>query len=129
MKPLRPRTLALFGLLGLAATLGAQEKPKPAPKPITKPTVIASKPPKPGTSSPDVAGAAGSKVAQKNRIKAKFAQCEAPFEAMHASDPATADQIGEILKAARSAFAGKNYDASEEYVDHALKLLGATPQQ
>jgi hypothetical protein len=104
-------------------------KPKPAPKPITKPTVIASKPPKPGTSSPDVAGAAGSKVAQKNRIKAKFAQCETPFEAMRASDPATADQIGEILKAARSAFAGKNYDASEEYVDHALKLLGATPQQ
>jgi len=111
---------------GTTGPTGVSPTPKPLiatpkPKPATGTGVTVPKPPPTGPVI--AAGDAGSKTSQKNRIRAKINSCQAPLEALQTSDPATAAQVGDLLKACRTAFAAKNYDVAEEYVDHAIQLM------
>lgn len=118
--------------------------PRPAP---AAPAPVAAKPsaptppaatakpnparaPEPATVKPQGgAGAAYAKVPQKTRIRAKFAAAEEPYKALMQTDPGQAQVVGELLRAARSAFAKGEFDISESYVDHALRLMGVQFKQ
>ncbi len=65
-------------------------------------------------------------VVQKVVIKAKFAAASAAYRTVLSDDPATAAQAKEILTAARRALTGGDFDAAENYLDAALKMLGVT---
>ncbi len=67
------------------------------------------------------------RVPQKHRIRAKFKFAGEPYQQLLAEDAESAQAIGELLKVARTAFAAGNFDDSERYLDHALRLLGAVP--
>jgi len=67
------------------------------------------------------------KVPQKHRIKAKFQYTRVPYQQLATEDPQTAQAVGELLRAARMAFAAGNFHDCETYLDHALTLLGAVP--
>jgi hypothetical protein len=95
---------------------------------IGAPPAHVVKPKPPGGMGPKPAGSAYAKVAQKQRIRAKFAAADAPFKKLQAADPAQAAMVAELLKASRAAFAKGQFDASESYVDHALRLLGVEPK-
>lgn len=94
--------------------------PRPASAPVSTPA----------TAKPQSAAAAAyAKVPQKTRIRAKFAAAEAPYKALVQTDPGQAEVVAELLKAARSAFAKGEFDVSESYVDHALRLMGVEFKQ
>lgn len=64
------------------------------------------------------------RVPQKRRIKQKFELAGEPFYALKRRDPTAAAPIGELLSAARKEFVAEDFDACEEHLDYALKLLG-----
>ena len=109
------------------------ETPAPAETPVTPaPTAVVGPPPTtsigipaaenlPEVKSGDPAYA---KVPQKNRIRKKLRLAQEPYLALRAEDAATAKPISDMLAACRSANARGDFDASEQYVDSALKLLG-----
>ena len=118
---------AVHVLTGTTGPTGSASNPKPLvanpnPKPVVTANVVTPKPPATGGMIA-ASDASGSKVAQKNRIKAKINSCQAPLEALQTSDPATAAQVTDLLKACRTAFAAKNYDPAEAFVDHAIQLM------
>jgi hypothetical protein len=63
-------------------------------------------------------------VPQKERIKRKMNAVRQPLADMLASGDPQADRVEKLLAAARSKFYSSEFDASEEAVDAALKLLG-----
>ena len=64
------------------------------------------------------------RVPQKRRIKQKFELASKPFYALRRTDPTAAAPIEELLSAARKEFVAEDFDACEEHLDYALKLLG-----
>lgn len=109
--------------------------PAPAKQAPSAPTSVAPRPqpkpvPKPATTSPQSGGAAAyAKVPQKTRIRAKFATAEGPYKDLLQTDPGQAQVVGELLRAARCALAKGEFDVSESYVDHALRLMGVEFKQ
>ncbi|MCX7598734.1 MAG: hypothetical protein N2512_07665 [Armatimonadetes bacterium] len=141
----------------VAANLVSNLRPFLVPKPAPVPAPVGTKPPgsasgagkpappgaaagasKPGSGSagkppaatPQTGGSpAHAKVPQKMRIRAKFASAERPYKALLQADPGQAQVVGELLRAARNAFAKGEFDVSESYVDHALRLMGVQFRQ
>lgn len=66
------------------------------------------------------------RVPQKRRISKKFEAAQRPYLQLKATDPASAEQVNELLKAARREYAAGNFDVAEEYLDGALRMLGVT---
>jgi hypothetical protein len=62
-------------------------------------------------------------VEQKVIIRAKF---RAASEALRTADASTAAQAREVLTAARTALTNEQFDASEQYLDTGLQVLGVT---
>ncbi len=90
---------------------------KPVVKPVIKPKPTVVKPTPTTTTE-------ASKVPQKQRIARKFKAAEEPYKALQGTDAAQAAKVGELLRAARTALASKEFDTAEGEVDAALKLLG-----
>ncbi|MFP3902882.1 MAG: hypothetical protein ACLFWB_01450, partial [Armatimonadota bacterium] len=67
---------------------------------------------------------AWAKVPQKQRIGRKFEAARDPYYELKDNDPEQAEEIDELLSAARKSFTEKNFDRSEQYVDQALRALG-----
>lgn len=96
----------------------AEEKPVPVPVPEVK---LPTKP-------PIIPGGAESKVPQKERIRRKMDAAKQPYLDLKAAGDPKAEQVGELLKAARQKLYAEQFDESEEMMDAALKLLGVTVQ-
>lgn len=111
-------------------TLGPAPTEAPAEVPVE---VTAEFIPVPGISATEGVPAgheddpAYAKVPQKHRIRAKFKYAAKPYQQLAAEDTQSAQAIGELLKAARTALTAGNFDDCERYLDHALRLLGAVP--
>jgi hypothetical protein len=106
---------------------------KPAVKPHPKPTAVKPPTPKPVKPKPAAvkpktpappAGSSWAKVPQKARIAKKFKAAEAPFKVLRQKDPQQAAKVSELLRAARTSMAAKQFDDAEAEIDAALKLLG-----
>ena len=69
------------------------------------------------------------KVPQKQRVRAKFKLAADPYSQLTAEDPESAKAVGELLKAARTAFTAEDFDVCERHLDNALRMLGAVPLQ
>ena len=97
-------------------------RPKPPQAPV-RPTVSVPKPSEvipPGHENDP----AYARVPQKLRIRSKFKAAEAPFKKMRTENPERARLAGELLSAARTAFAKGDFDRAESYIDRALEVLG-----
>jgi hypothetical protein len=89
--------------------------------PAARPVAVPATPPTSGSADPSMA-----KVPQKNRIRAKFAAAQQPFQQLQAADPEAAQAVADMLAASRQAFAWGKFDESEQQADAALQALGVT---
>jgi len=64
------------------------------------------------------------KVPQKRRINKKFELAAPPYYELKRTDPAAAKPIGDLLSTSRSQFTAGQFDASEQQLDQALRMLG-----
>jgi hypothetical protein len=76
------------------------------------------------TRTPAPSGPSSPKVPQKQRIGRKFAAAASPYEQLKQSGGASVDQVTQLLKAARTAYAAGDFDTSEAAADQALQLMG-----
>ncbi len=89
------------------------------PSPAAPPPLIQLTPP-----APSGTGDAYARVPQKERIRRKMSAVRQPLSDMKERGDPQADRIGKLLGASRSKFYSGEFNASEEAVDAALKILG-----
>lgn len=113
--------------VGPTAPASGATQPTPPPPPTGGTTIT-------GSPASEAAVRAGvpendpsyARVPQKRRISKKFEAAQRPYLQLKATDPASAEQVNELLKAARREYAAGNFDVAEEYLDGALRMLGVT---
>ncbi|MFO7947679.1 MAG: hypothetical protein R6V19_12795 [Armatimonadota bacterium] len=118
------------------ATEEAETQPAPStPEPAATETADA---PQPAPAQPSEAEAevedsehagdpAWAKVPQKQRIGRKFEAARDPYYELKDNNPQQAEEVDELLSAARKSFTEKDFDLAEQYVDQALRALGIEP--
>ncbi len=67
---------------------------------------------------------AWAKVPQKRRIKKKFELAKKPYDELRSTDPMAAKPIRELLHTAGREFNAQQFDACEQHLDQALRILG-----
>ncbi len=99
-----------------------------APKPAATAAPAAGPGPLPGVPPGHENDPSYARVPQKNRIRAKLAQIKEPYLKLRDTNPQLYKEVGELLRACRTAFAANDFDLAEHRVDQAMAQLGIVYQ-
>ena len=104
--------------------------PLPVGPGVTTPTPVTPTPVTPTVKpvTPTPAGAAESRVPQKERIRRKWRALEQPLRTMQELGDPRADKLNDLLSIVRRDFYAGEFDSAEAAVDAALELAGITVQ-